>query len=175
MTPDDLARKTLPWLVFLTIGSVTGVWLGNAIVSDVRPLASADITAYAELSGNPDALLPDSHPFAPCGNCADSYGVARSAREQRAGDFDDGYRALGRVEVDYPQLAAPSDDYRYGGGFPEKSPIPTARPMSDTLDRQMPADVSIPKKGASKRVIVQPLKSQPDAIPLDRKTTPLIY
>lgn len=175
MTPDDLARKTLPWLVFLTIGSVAGAWLGNAIVSDFRPQTTASITAYAELSGNPDALLADSHPFTPCENCADGYGNARYASEERVPDYEDGYRALGRVEIAYPQSEVRTHDYQYRGGFPERSLMPDTEPVSGTVDSPEPADVTNPKKGDSTRGNVQPLKAQPDAIPLDRRSTPLIY
>lgn len=171
MPPDDLARKTLPWLVFLTIGSVVGVWLGYIIVSDFRPLVSARTAPYAELSGNPDALSIDSHPVAPCENCADSYGSARYATEQHAPSDDNVYRDLGRVVIDYSQSEAPADDYRYGGRFPDRSSPQSA----DPADYSMVPDATVRKRGGSKRVILPPVEAQPDVVPLDRNVTPLIY
>jgi hypothetical protein len=84
---------------------------------------SGEPASYSRLSANPDAVAPQGGGAVPCLDCANSYGVAirlRAHRDDRM--IDDAFRELGAVDVDPPILADASDDYRYGGRFPDPAP-----------------------------------------------------
>lgn len=127
-------RRLFRWSALALAGIVGGMLLGD-MVAGKRLSGGGEPADYSRLSANPDALAPRGENAPACLGCADSYGAAlrlRAHRDQRTGDrMSDEFRDLGAVDVDAPAPVEPSDDYRYGGRFPD--PEPPAPPADITL------------------------------------------
>lgn len=126
-------HRLLWWLALGGAGIGGGVFLGSMVVgTGLRDIFDRD-TSYARLSANPNALASDTIEQSPCHDCADSYGAAARLRAipDERGD-DDGFRQMDAIEIEYPRPDEPSDDYRYGGQFPDiEPPAETVEPASD--------------------------------------------
>jgi hypothetical protein len=105
------------------VGIVGGMMLGELAVGNRTNRLADEPPSYSSLSANPDALVPQGKAAPPCPDCADSYGVAVRLRAQRDERMSSEFRELGAVDVDPPLPADPSDDYRFGGRFPDPEPV----------------------------------------------------
>lgn len=124
------------WSALALAGVTGGALLGEMAAGTRLGRETGEPASYSHLSANPDALAPQGSGAAPCLDCADGYGVAMRLRAHRDEMInDDAFRELGAVDVDPPILADASDDYRYGGRFPDPEPA-AAAPGEDP-----PADV----------------------------------
>lgn len=175
MIPKNGIYKVVPWLVILAVGSAAGAWLGNIIIADLHPFTSIQYAPYADLSGNPDAVAVDSITAGSCEDCADHYGgyggvIAASARA--SADREEEYRALGYVDTQHDWPVPFTDDYQYGGRYPDP---PSASSGSGMRDRSISLPSPITGKDISPTTQPKHTEKAPDATPLDRKTTPLIY
>jgi len=112
-------------------------------------------SSFAELSGNPEAIAPDPTPVpVPCPGCADARAAAerlRWARYDRAGDE---FRSIEPVELAYPPIYEPLDDYG-------AEPIPgyPAPPVTRTK-RTVPPRV---EQVGNSRLVTLPADSVPAA------------
>ncbi|WP_431561669.1 hypothetical protein [Sphingopyxis sp.] len=126
------------WSAIALAGVTGGALLGEMATGTRLGGGSGEPASYSRLSANPDALAPQGGGAAPCLDCADSYGVAIRLRAHRDDQIsDDAFRELGTVDVDPPILADASDDYRYGGRFPD--PATGAAEMDEDPLADMPA------------------------------------
>ncbi|KQZ71535.1 hypothetical protein ASE06_19165 [Sphingopyxis sp. Root214] len=131
------------WWALALAGVIGGALLGEMAVGTRLGGGGSEPASYSRLSANPDALAPQGSGAAPCLDCADSYGVAIRLRAHRDEMMsDDAFRELGAVDVDPPILADVSDDYRYGGRFPD--PEPAAAATGEDPPTDMPAGEASP-------------------------------
>lgn len=136
-------------LIALTLGGAGiagGILLGDVTVGNgLRGSGSGP--SYAALSANPDALTADSIAAPDCIDCPGSYGAAARLRAIHAVRSDESFRKLGAVEIDYPPIHQPTDDYVYGGRFPDRDPaIASERaPIVAALDGEMPETIPAPE------------------------------
>lgn len=135
---------------------MAGGWLlGQLAVGEgLYRAAQGEIrSSFAELSGNPEAIVPDpaSAPM-PCPGCADARAAAerlRSARYDRAGDE---FRSIEPVELAYPPIYESPDDHDTEpiGDYPappaarmSRDRAPHARQIGNSRLVTLPAD-SVP-------------------------------
>ena len=120
---DAVARRWTLGLILVVAGLGVGGLLGALVVGSGLHGGRPGDAGFARLSSNPDALVADSTgSTAPCPGCADSYGVGARLRETHDRRMSEPFRELGAVDVDTAPPADPSDDYRYGGRFPDPPP-----------------------------------------------------
>lgn len=114
----------LRWSVLALAGVISGIMLGEMAVGARLGWASVEPASYADLSANPNALVPQGDGvIVRCSDCADSYGVAARLRAERDNRMNDAFRELGAVDVDASLPGEPAEDcYRYGGRFPDQEP-----------------------------------------------------
>lgn len=118
--------RLLRWSTLALAGVVGGVMLGDMAAETRLGGKAAESASFSQLSANPEALVAQGESAPPCFGCADSYGAAmrlRAHQDRRTDDrMGDEFRELGAVDVDPPTTLEPSDNYRYGGRFPDPEP-----------------------------------------------------
>lgn len=118
----NLGVRLARWAALALAGITGGMVLGEMAVGTRLMGTAGEHASYSRHSANPRSLVPQGDGAAPCTDCADSYGVAAQLRAHRDARMSNEFRKLGAVDIDPPILAEASDDYRYGGRFPDPEP-----------------------------------------------------
>ncbi len=137
------------WSVLALASVIGGIMLGEMAVGKRLGWASGEPASYADLSANPNALVPQGDGgIVRCSGCADSYGVAAGLRAERDNRMNDAFRELGAVDVDASLPDEPAeDDYRYGGRFPDQEPRTRDLPEPDRGLAATQADAPLDSAG----------------------------
>lgn len=146
-----MSRKPGPprwfgWLMLGIAGLIGGWLLGELVAGGRLGHADGSKPSYADLSANPNAMPADTGSLVDCFDCTGNYGAASRLRASREVRGDEAFRELGAVELD-TRYAEPSDEYRYGGAFPEPEPGPDLK-LSLPVD-MAPATPEIPVESSA--------------------------
>ena len=132
--------------MLILIGVGGGFALGEMAAGTRLRAGVDDPPSYSRLSANPDSMVQATDPaLVPCPGCADSYGVAARLRAEHDHRMSDEFRELGAVDVDSSPPDDLSDDYRYGGRFPDpESSAANSLAQRDTAPVAVPASDETP-------------------------------
>lgn len=114
----DRGQRLLWRLLLVVAGLGGGMLLGEITTQNLR-VTTGDGASYSGLSANPDASRPVTIPQDTCLDCPDNYGVAAQMRAARNTRMNDAFRELGAVDADTSPVRETTDEYRYGGRFPD--------------------------------------------------------
>ncbi|MGL3822575.1 hypothetical protein [Sphingopyxis sp. R3-92] len=115
----DRGQRLLWSLLLVVAGLGGGMLLGEMTTQNLRGVTAGDGASYSGLSANPDASRPVTMPQDTCLDCPYNYGVAAQMRAARNTRMNDAFRELGAVDAAASPVRETTDEYRYGGRFPD--------------------------------------------------------